>query len=586
MAIQLGSAYGKIALDVAGLLSGVKKGKEGLLSLANVGQQVGGAMKNIGNMMTLGLTLPIVAMGAASIKAASDFEETKNKAVVVFGEMADSVVANANKAATAMGVSKTQYLDYASSIGAALTAGGMGIKQSSELAEQAVKHFADLASFHNARVEDVALAWQSAIRGQYEPIQRFFPFITNEYLKTYGVANGLLDANTKNLTANQRAIILNAIALDEGLNPALDDFAETSGGLANQGRILKAQWQDALVLLGQNLLPVALKVVTVFNDMLEKFNNLSPTQQKILLGFLGLVAIAGPLLSFLGTVITIISGIAGLAGTLSGLGISVGAIGATITGVAVPAIAALGTALLPILAILAAVIIFLLAFVVAWKTNFLGIRDNITAFVSVIKSLWKAFMAFLHGDTDAALDYLKEAFQKWVDHINAVFLKVFGIRDAWGRFLEFMRTALGNFVSYISNVFTKTNWSQLGKYITFGIANGMLLGLPSLILVAYKVAESVLAAIKKKLGISSPSKAFQQLGMYSAQGYQLGLARAMSAEDLARTMARPVQNMSNSQQQNITMQFANGLTIRQVQGLIAENNESLIGQLNRALGGA
>jgi len=462
----------------------------------------------------------------------------------------------------------------------------MGIKQSSELAEQAVKHFADLASFHNARVEDVALAWQSAIRGQYEPIQRFFPFITDSYLKTYGIANGLVEENTKTLTANQRAIILNAIALDNELNPAMNDFAETSGGLANQGRILKAQWQDALVLLGQNLLPVALKVVTVFNDMLEKFNNLSPTQQKILLGFLGLVAIAGPLLSFLGTVVTVTSGIAGLAGTLSGLGISVGAIGAMITGVAVPAIAALGTALLPILAVLAAVIIFLLAFVVAWKTNFLGIRDNITMWVTVIKNLWKALMAFLKGDTESAMGFLTAAFDAFGARINQVFEKIFGIRDAWGRFLEFMRTALGNVVSYISNVFTKTNWSQLGKYITFGLANGMLLGIPSLILVAYKVAESVLAAIKKKLGISSESKAFQQLGMYSGQGYQLGLAKAMSAEDLARTMARPVQSMSNSQQQNITMQFANGLTIRQVQGLIAENNESLIGQLNRALGGA
>ena len=586
MAIQLGSAYGKIALDVAGLLSGVKKGKEGLLSLANVGQQVGGAMKNIGNMMTLGLTLPIVAMGAASIKAASDFEETKNKAVVVFGEMADSVVANANKAATALGVSKTQYLDYASSIGAALTAGGMGIKQSSELAEQAVKHFADLASFHNARVEDVALAWQSAIRGQYEPIQRFFPFITDSYLKTYGIANGLVAENTKTLTANQRAIILNAIALDNELNPAMNDFAETSGGLANQGRILKAQWQDALVLLGQNLLPVALKVVHTFNGMLEAFNNLSPAQQKIILGFLGLVAIAGPLLSFLGTVVTITSGIAGLAGTLSGLGISVGAIGATITGVAVPAVVALGAALLPILVILAAVILAVGIFTLVWKSNFLFIRDATNTTVSVIKNLWKALTAFLRGDTESATEFLKAAFDAFGEHINKVFQKVFGIRDAWGRFLEFMRTALGNVVSYISNVFTKTNWSQLGKYITFGIANGMLLGIPSLILAATKAAEAALAAIKKKLGITSPSKAFQQLGMYSAQGYQLGLARAMSAEDLAQTMARPVQSMSNSQQQNITMQFANGLTIRQVQGLIAENNDALIGQLNRALGGA
>lgn len=148
MAIQLGSAYGKIALDVAGLLSGVTKGKAALLSLSAVGTQVGTAMKNVGNMMTVGLTLPILAMGTASIKAASDFEETKNKALVVFDDMADGVVSNAERAATALGMSKTQYLDYASSIGAALKAGGMSVKESTELSEQAVKHFADLASFH------------------------------------------------------------------------------------------------------------------------------------------------------------------------------------------------------------------------------------------------------------------------------------------------------------------------------------------------------------------------------------------------------------------------------------------------------
>src|SRR5688572_27380520 len=262
MAIQLGSAYGKIALDVGGFLKGITKSKEGMLTLIDAGQRLGDGMKNVGRNMTVGITLPIVALGAASVKAASDFEETKNKAIVVFGEMSDSVVANANKAATALGVSKTQYLDYASSIGAALTAGGMGIKESTDLAEQAVKHFADLASFHNAQVQDVAAAWQSAIRGQYEPIQKYFPFITDSYIKTYGVANGLVDSNTDKLTANQRAIILNAIALDKELNPALDDFAETSGGLANSSRIMKAQLQDAMVMLGTNLLPLVLTLVS------------------------------------------------------------------------------------------------------------------------------------------------------------------------------------------------------------------------------------------------------------------------------------------------------------------------------------
>ena len=684
MAIQLGSAYGKIALDVAGLLSGVKKGKEGLLSIANIGQQVGGAMKNVGNMMTLGLTLPIVAMGAASIKAASDFEETKNKAVVVFGEMADSVVANANKSAKAMGISKTQYLDFASSIGAALKAGGMGIEETTALSEQAVKHFADLASFHNGQVEEVALAWQSAIRGQYEPIQRYFPFITDSYLKTYGIANGLVDANTKTLTANQRAIILNAIALNEELNPGLNDFAETAGGLANQGRSLKAEWSDALVMLGQNLLPIALKVASALNKMLEAFNNLSPTQQKILLGFLGLVAIAGPLLSFLGTVVTVISGIAGLAGTLGGLGITLsgvgaalGTVGAVITGTLLPAIGSVLVAAAPIILIIAAIIAVIYLLYLAWKNNFLGIQDIVRSFIERLQGVRAAFDNIRNGtiklyeDGSGALLNLATAFgfpeeaiqnllaQVWliiervhelrngavklyedgsgallnlatafgfpkkaiqdllakiwliierVGELRAGAIKLYedgsgallNLATAFGfpeeaaqeflaniySIIDRFRTIFSSARDWIVNAFTKTDWGQLGKYILFGLANGMLFGLPTLLAAAARIAASLLAQIKRSLGISSPSREAMKLGMFTGQGYMLGLMNSMDPNALARLVARPVTNTNNSQQQNITMQFAGGLTTHQVQGMIAQNNESLIEQLNHALGGA
>ncbi len=583
MAIQLGSAYGKVALDVAGLLSGVKKGKEALFTLSSAGQQIGDSMKNVGKTLTIGLTLPIVAMGAASIKAASDFEETRNKAVVVFEDMGDAVVANANKAATALGVSKTQYLDYASSIGAALKAGGLGVKESAELAESAVKHFADLASFHNARVEDVAVAWQSAIRGQYEPIQRYFPFITNQYLITYGTANGMIDANTKNLTANQRAIILNAIALDEELNPALDDFAETSGGLANQTRIMKAQWQDALVLLGQNLLPIALKVVSAFNSMLEKFNALSPVQQKVILGFLGFLAILGPLLSGIGTIVSAVSTISGAVGVLSTMGFSLAGIGTTITATVVPALAAVGAALLPVLVVIAAVTLAVGIFAAIWATDFLYIRTAIQTTVKIVTSLWKAFLAFLRGDTAQATEYLKEAWQAVVDHFTKVFGNLDGLRTAWLNFTTWLSNLMGRLVDYVVDVFREIDWGQLGRYLIMGLANGMLAGIPSLIDASLRAANAALDTIRAALGISSPSKAFAQLGMYSAQGFQLGLARAMSAEDIARTMAGSVNQLSNSNQQSLSIQLASGVTIRQMHDAIAQNNEQLMNTITNFL---
>jgi hypothetical protein len=589
MAIQLGSAYGKVALDVRDLLSGVKKGQEGLFTLANVGQQVGDAMKNVGAKLTIGLTLPIAALGAASIKAASDFEETKNKALVVFDEMGDAVVENANRAAATLGVSKTQYLDYASAIGAALKAGGMGIQESAELAEGAVKHFADLASFHNARVEDVALAWQSAIRGQYEPIQKYFPFITNQYLITYGTANGLIDANTTTLTANQRAIILNAIALNEELNPALDDFAETSGGLANQTRILKAQWNDALILLGQNLLPIALRVVSAFNSLLEKFNQLTPVQQKMVLGFLGFLAILGPVLSGIGTIVSVVSSISGALGVLSTAGVSLSGIGTLLTGAVVPAVAAagaaIGAALLPILAILASLIFFVGVFAAAWTTNFLNIRTGTQAAIKIITSLWRAFTAFLRGDTDEALAHLQEAWDTFVAHVQSVFSKFDGLRTAWLNFLGWVQGALTRFVEYVANVFQNMDWGQLGRYLVLGLINGMLGGIPLLIVAAARVAESALEAIKRTLGITSPSKAFEELGRFSGQGFQLGLARAMAPEDIARSMARPVNQLATSNQQNLTIQMASGVTIRDARGMIADSEERIMNSITNLLGG-
>lgn len=587
MAIQLGSAYGKITLDVNGFMNGVNKAKGGMSQLMAAGEKLANGLNKVGNAMTVGITLPLAAIGAASIKAASDFEETKNKAVVVFGEMADSVVRNADRSATALGIGKTAYLDYASSIAAALKAGGMGVQESAALAEQAVQHFADLASFHNAQVQDVALAWQSAIRGQYEPIQKYFPYITNEYLKTYGIANGLIDENTTTLTANQRAIILNAIALNEQLNPAMNDFAETSDGLANQTRILKAQWQDALVLLGQNFLPVALQVVQALNSLLEKMNALSPVQQKMVLGFAGLLAITGPVLKLISTIITLVTSLSGLSGTLGGLGISFSGIGAALGTIGTAAAAAL-TPLLVIVAVIAAVAAQLSIFVLAWRNNFLNVRDAGVAAAAFIRNAWRALMAFLQGDTESAMEYMRAAFQALADHVRNVLGEgiVDNARQAWANFTSWIGSVLGNIRNYIARTFTGTDWSQLGRAITYGIANGLLLGLPNLLAMATRIATSLLTTIKRSLGISSPSKAFMALGLASAQGYQLGLARAMSPEDIARSVTRPVNQLAASSQQNITMNFASGLTTRDVSGMIQQNNDILIAQLNRAMAGA
>lgn len=553
MAIQLGSAYGKVNIDSSGVTSGVNSALGSLNKLSGVATALGNSMRNIGNSMTIGLTLPILATGAASLKAASDYEETKNKAVVVFKEMADSVIENSNRAATTLGLSKQQYLDYASSIQAALTAGGMGVKDSTALAEQAVKHFADLASFHNAQVEDVAVAWQSAIRGQYEPIQRYFPFITDSYLKTYGVANGMLSANTGNLTANQRAVILNAIALNEGLNPALNDFAETSDGLANSSRIMQAELKNALIMLGQNLLPVALAVVQGLNKLLTAFNNMPAPVQKAIIVLAGLLAVLGPILSFLGTIVSFIGGLASLGTTLSGLGISFAGISAA-AGTAGTAIMAVGASALTIVAPLLLIVATIALVYLAFKNNFMGITTAAQQLWFIIKY------------------YFSEGW-KWL--INAV-------QQGGTIVANWFRNMTTKIVAYFKGI----KWSEIGKFIVFGIVNGLTGGAPLLLAAAVRLARAALDAIKKTLGIKSPSTEFMKVGAFSGKGFQMGLEKMMDPATIAKTMAKPSNSFVTSSQASYSMQFSNGLTLRDVDRLMEQKLNGFTRKLDRALGGA
>lgn len=581
MAIQLGSAYGKVSLDVNGLLTGVAKGKLGLQSLVTAGQQVSSGLKNLGNSMTIGLTLPIAALGVASIKMASDMVETKSKVKVVFEEMSDAVMKWSVGSAKSMHLSQQEALEAASTFGMLFRSMKVGIPDAEKMSTTLVQLAGDLGSVNNIDASIVLQKLRSGIVGETEAVRDLGIDLRATRVEAKAMEMGFQKVNGQfeqgALIAARYALIMEDTKLAQG------DIALTGGNLAGQLQEMNAQWKDALRMLGENLLPVALQLVTQLNKMLEAFNKMSPAQQQMTLKFAGLLALAGPLLSFLGTLVGIFTNIVFFAAQLSGMGVSFAGIGTVITGTLIPAVGALLTALLPVIAILGGLVLWVGILYLAWKANFLGMRDNMAMFVNVVRNLMHALVSYLHGDVPGALDALQKAFDAFGERVNAVFLKIFGIKDAWGTFLAFVRNTLITVSNYISSAFTR-DWSPLGKAIVYGIANGMLLGLPALLQVALNVANAALTQIKKALGISSPSKEFAKLGRYSAQGFQIGLAQAMSPEDIARSISKPVNQMMNSQQQNINLNFASGLTVRDVQGMIAVNNEQLMGALNRAMG--
>jgi TP901 family phage tail tape measure protein len=69
---------------------------------------------------------------------------------------------------------------------------------------------------------------------------------------------------------------------------------------------LEQQYRNMTAQIGEKLLPIKVKLMETLIQLLDKFNNLSPAQQDMIIKFTAIVAALGPVLAFLGLLITVL----------------------------------------------------------------------------------------------------------------------------------------------------------------------------------------------------------------------------------------------------------------------------------------
>lgn len=202
-----------------------------------------------------------------AIGAASDLSESLSKAEVVFGSYAGRVETFASTAATAIGQSKQQALEATATFGNLFTAMGIGTDTAAGMSVELVTLASDLASFNNTDPTETLLALRSGLVGEQEPLRRFGVNLNEATLKAKAFELGLVRTTKETLGPAVKAQAAYALILEQ-TGTAQGDFARTSGGLANQQRIMTAQWADAKSELGEGLLPVMVGLAKVINDEL------------------------------------------------------------------------------------------------------------------------------------------------------------------------------------------------------------------------------------------------------------------------------------------------------------------------------
>lgn len=381
-------------------------------------------MQRIGGAMSLAFTLPIVAAMKTGVDLASSYEESLNKVNVVFEDSAGVVSEWSKTTAKDIGLSSAKALEAAGTYGNLFTAQGMGSDAAAEMSVALVNLSADMASFNNAAPEDVLLALRSGLSGEIEPLKKFGVAMNEALMKTKAMEMGL-GSNIQKLSESEKIQVRYAIIMEQTAK-AQGDFARTSGGLANQQRILKAQWEESLRILGTNLLPIVLKLVQGLNWMLEKFQSAPPFVQNAILAFLGLLALAGPVLSFIGTILSI-------ATSLSGLGISFAGVSAAAGTAAAGVGVALGTILAPLLLIIATVALVYLAF----QNDFGGIATT-------AKQLW-----YLLG---FGVDQMIKRFKNLGTTTKQLGVIVQASFAGWGKAIDWVVQKVKNLMAALANV--------------------------------------------------------------------------------------------------------------------------------------
>lgn len=275
----------------------------------------------------------VAGIGAAAVAAksfvdaASDVNESLTKNQALFGKYAKGIERFSKSTATSIGVSRREALAAAGTFGGLFDAINIGEKQSAKMSQRLVTLAADLASFNNASPEEALEALRSGLAGEAEPMRRFNAFLSETRVKAeaarlgigqtavdtgklkvaqeqasiaqgrynvavarYGetsieartahiaVANAqerakkASESGTAELTEAQKVQARYSLILRDTAK-AQGDFNKTKDGDANQTRILKAQYDDLTVSLGNKLLPAKLKVTRALNRFIGEMQD-------------------------------------------------------------------------------------------------------------------------------------------------------------------------------------------------------------------------------------------------------------------------------------------------------------------------
>ncbi|MAE64160.1 MAG: hypothetical protein CMJ18_07775 [Phycisphaeraceae bacterium] len=234
--------------------------------------EVNGAGKRIGSgfgkvfaaAAAVGVGAAVAGYLKGAVDQASDLNEAGTKIEAIFGKGASAVQNFAGKGAKALGQTRLEVLNASATFGTFGKAAGLSGNDLAKFSTDFTGLATDLASFNNTSPEQAVEAIGAALRGEAEPMRQYGVLLDDATLRQEALKLGLIETTSQALTPQQKVLAAQA-AIYKQTSDAQGDFQRTSGGLANQQRILSASLSDLKTEIGTALLPIATQFFTYLN---------------------------------------------------------------------------------------------------------------------------------------------------------------------------------------------------------------------------------------------------------------------------------------------------------------------------------
>lgn len=306
--VEVGAAYVSLTVSARGIAQDINRELGAPVDKAakdagqSIEQSIGGGARRGAEAAKVAFS----ALGSAAVlsginrakDAASGLQQAMGGTAAVFGDASAAVDDFAEGAAEAVGLSERAARELTSQLGASLKGYGFAVDEAAAKSIELTNVGADLAATFGGTTADAVAALSSALRGEFDPLERYGVALRQSAIDAEAVSLGLVGAGEE-VDAMSRAQAALSLITEQSAD-SQGQFAREAGSAAGQAQISGAKIEDSAANLGEALLPIYAQLSETIGTVADVFAALPGPVQTGILALVGVAAVAGPLTNVVG----------------------------------------------------------------------------------------------------------------------------------------------------------------------------------------------------------------------------------------------------------------------------------------------